>query len=348
MPNILIAYLSLLVSSVIRQKRLIHFCFIGLAYFFSLRTNLIPDTDDYENIYNNTLDHEGVFEYGFLLLCDFFHDLLDVDFMVFYVIITFITMELWYYASKKLFCYEDDNLFVLFLLFMSFYGFFYLGVTTRNAISLVLVYNAYCIYLYYSDYVGKAICLALLLLATTFHNSAWLFILLLPFLETRLSTDNLYTIFFICMALWLFSGFSFARGLIMFIQDYSGLSKLEEYTDVFDVNTNTLSIQNIVAFTTSFVFIGQRDYIWEEYEREYDLFLKINLVGLAILSFLWTVPTAYRFYGLFFFFNFVLIYMVCFKNIRMFSMLKQYSMCAVFSLVYFATLIYCNIFMLLY
>ena len=111
---------------------------------------------------------------------------------------------------------------------------------------------------------------------------------------------------------------------------------------------NMLSLQIIMNFFISYFSIRCRRFILPIFKKTYDCFLKINMLGLITMSLIWSIPTAYRFYNMFFFYNFILIYLFVFKNIRIRNNTMKNSILLGVSFVYFAILLYSVPEMLIY
>ena len=72
------------------------------------------------------------------------------------------------------------------------------------------------------------------------------------------------------------------------------------------------------------------------------------MVGLFAMCLLWSVPTSYRFYNMFFFYNFVLLYIMIFNNKRIKVITKSKKVALIVSAIFFVILIHSFDFMLIY
>ncbi len=349
MPNIFIAFIFVVVFAAIRSKRIIHICFLGIAYFFSLRSELIPDTEVYMRMYEDpfNLGFQETFEYVYLVFCYLFKSITGANFSTFYFVLTFICLELWVAVTNKLF-QNKENINEIFLLFISFYGFFYLGVTIRNAVSLLVVYYALVKYIQEKGRRKTTSYCIWVLIASFFHISALIYLFLIPIYKLRFSSRQLIYFWGLSVFLLSFSSVVFAQGLFSQLSQLALLSKLEGYTDETDMYTHAFSLQTITSLLVSLIVFAQKKYIDNSYRQMYNIFTNINLVGLIVLSLLWMIPVSYRFYGMFFFFNFVLLYLSFYHNVSIKKRSLSFFFTCGISIVYFFSLIYCNSFLLNY
>ena len=295
-------------------------------------------------MYYNPKSHQKS-EYGYRLLGDIFRQLTGADFMAFYIFVVAIGLLIWLLCTRKLFHQERYG--ILLLLFMPFYGYFYFGVTIRNALAEIIVYGAFVTFLLAKRY-RWILYVSLVILASFIHRSSLAFLIVIFFANANLKSFHLLVIYGLCVCFWLMSGFDFAQGVLLQISQLDVLSKVSHFANRSLMNTNMFSLQNIVAFIMMLLCIMQKDCITSRYQRIYSFFLNVSLVGLFVMSLFWHVPTAYRFYNMFFFFNFPILYLVTFHNKLVNINLLKYSFAVLFSIIYFSTLIYCNPFFLLY
>ena len=138
MFNIIWVFIALIILSTFKKRIWLHIGFLILAYMFSTRPFDIPDTDmylrDFEDPYVEYIQNS--LEPGFWSLDVFFGHLFPISFNQFLFVLTLFMMELWYYTTKRILPYACFGF--CFLIFMSYNGFFYFGVTLKNAMSLVI------------------------------------------------------------------------------------------------------------------------------------------------------------------------------------------------------------------
>ena len=337
------------ILALINKKKLIHVLFLSFAYLFSImRHEEIPDTVNYIELYNDplALNHIGNFETGYIFLCYLFNDILGVKFELFIFIWSLSFFEIWYAISRKLL--PKDNLIMAFSLFMSFYGFFYFGIAFRNMIALMIVYSAIFIYLHYKKVIKYFICLLLCLLAYEFHRTTILFLLLIPFINKKYHKSVYIIMYSLSVLLLILSNMDIFNGVFGIMGNIEEFERLEHYMKEVDNNTSVFSVQILLNFLVSIYSYLQRDNIMEENKKIYNFFFNLNVVGILFMCISLKMPVAYRFYNTFFFFNFILLYLMFYRNKLPLFIKHGYLYSIIASVVYFVSLIYCNSFMLLY
>lgn len=323
-------------------------CFIAVLWLFSFRTNEIPDTELYRIMYENPLSRLDVNEIGYLLLGQAFSNITNADFIAFYLSIITFCMIAWVLVTKKLLSGEKFLLGFCFLLFISFHGFFYFGVTIRNAFSELLIYIGLSFFILSGQRRGLWIFLVSIILATLIHRSAAVFVLVLPFIKTKLSDRSYFVLYFICIFMWLIIGIVFARSFVDIFQQIDMFNKLENYSQSSEAAPSILSLQILSNLILSYCAILCRHFITPKYKYIYNCFLNINMVGLFAMCLLWSVPTSYRFYNMFFFYNFVLLYLMIFNNIKINVIARSKILALIVSTIFFVILIHSFDFMLIY
>ncbi len=345
--NILFAFALILIISLFSKRWGLIFCILSVLWLLSHRTEDIPDTANYIIMYETPLLRMEYDELGFLFLGIIFNYLTHLDFLLYYLFLISLCFLLWYYYINKLL--YNGQLCACFLLFISFYGFFYLGVTTRNAISELLLLGAFYYYLNTDNKKRWFLYLLFVVLAFLMHKSAILFLVLLPFIRANYSTKSLFYIYFVSLFLWIVSGIEVARSLLNEFSDIPLFSsKIEKYASSIEASPNMFSLQILINLIISFVAINQKKYIVNDYCKVYNFFLNINLIGLLTMTILWSLPTSYRFYNMFFFYNFIIMYLIIYQNKRYMSKMQKKMLTVLTSSLYFFILIYSNSFMLLF
>lgn len=337
--TVIVIFIVVLFLSLMKSQKALFLSFICLLYMLSLRTSEIPDTDVYKWMYDDPFSRMDYNEVGYLFLGYFFKCITNAEFIVYYLFISILCLLLWHKATKKLFPNEKE-MGVLFLIFLSFYGFFYFGITIRNCLSELLIL---CGLVFYITNKGtKRIILYLLfaLFAVFIHKSALFFFVYLLLINRKITTSGYYSIFIACIFIWLLSGIGISRGIIGELSHMSMLEKLDGYATSREASPNMFSLQIILNLIISFLLIKYRRFILPVFKKKYDCFLKINMIGLLTMSLIWSIPTSYRFYNMFFFFNYIPLYLMIFKNGRIRNNRMKYSISVGLSLVYFAILLY--------
>lgn len=345
--NIIIVFFVILFITLYKPKISFILGSLCLLWMLSLRTNEIPDTDVYKWMYDDPFSRMDYNEVGYLFLGYGFKSITNADFIVYNLFVSSLCLVLWYIGIKRLFP-NENKIGIPFLIFLSFYGFFYFGITIRNCLSSLLIFYGVSLYLTKKSKLRIVLYLVIVLLAVFIHKSALFFFVYLFIINRKISTSGYYGIFGLCVFVWLFSGIGISRGIIGELSHISLLDKLDGYAESREASPNMLSLQIIMNFFISCYSIRCRRFILPILKKTYDSFLKINMLGLITMSLIWSIPTAYRFYNMFFFYNFILIYLFIFKNIRIKNNKMKNSIFLGVSVVYFAILLYCFPVMLIY
>ncbi len=345
--NIVFVFLLIIVVALLNRKWGGLLGVIALLWLFSFRTIEIPDTDMYQWMYDDPISRIGYDEIGYLFLGYIFKSATNAEFIVYYLVMVGFCLFLWYNSSRRILS-NKEHWGMLFLIFISFFGFLYMGVLIRNCISELLLLCGLSLFITNSGKKKYIFYMLFVLLATLIHKSSIFFILLIPLFRHKVSTRKFYCFFVICIIIWLISGVGFAKHLISEISKVSMFSGYDRYATSTEASPNMLSLQVLMSLFVSFCAIKNNKYIKIDYKKAYECFLKINMVGIFLLSIIWSLPTSYRFYNVFIFFNYVLIYLMIFQNIKIASKGKQIICSLSISIVYFLILLHSFPFLLLY
>ena len=339
--SIFLFYILAVITCIIRNKWVIHAVIIGFAYLFSTRNDNVPDTENYINIFEDATWYilNGTGDIGFSLLNLVSHDFLHLTYPVFLFILTFLLMEFWLYSTKKLF--PNGRYGVLFLLFISYFGFFYLGITIRNAIALILCNHAVVCYLCRDK--KKILFFSIwVILATLFHKTSIIFFVLIPFLRMRIKPIILIFILLFSTTFAIFNNIPVVKTILETISSYTdGYDKYSEYTND-KVVTKFLTVTFLMELVISIAVI------WGYYSVRlskrsmylYMTYSKFVLFGLVIHLALWTMPVVTRLSREFIFFSSVIFYLQLFHNQAKMGINTRYICTVLISLAYFVVLIY--------
>lgn len=345
--NIILVFLLIILVTLFSKKRSVFICFAVLLWLFSFRTNEIPDTETYGWMYEDPISRFGYNEFGYLFVGYVFKIVTDAEFIVFYLTMVGVCLLLWYYGSRKLLP-NNEHFGMLFLIFISFFGFLYMGVLIRNSISELLVLCGLSMFITQNGKKRYILFLLFIGIATLFHKSSLFFLFFIPLFRIKISTIAYYRLFLICVTVWMISGVGLAKDIVEEISKISMFSNYEKFATSSELSPNMFSLQVLISIFISYCAIRNNEKIESGYKIIYNYFLKINMVGLVVLSIIWSLPTSYRFYNMFFFFNYILIYLMIFQNERIRTMSKQLFYSVSISVVYFLILLHSFSFMLLY
>lgn len=343
---IIIFLLIILMAFVSKKKGLIVSC-IGLLWLFSLRTDEIKDTVNYITMYEDPLSRLDFSEIGYLMIGMWFKTLTNADFIVFYLTVVAFCLVMWYFITQK-FLEKEAYFGFCFLLFICFNGFLYLGVVTRNALSEILLLIGVWFYIKSDSRKSRWGFIAFIVLGALIHRSAAVFLLLMPIIKLKLSDKTRLNFYFICVFIWLVVGAVVSQYVINLFQRIDYFSKLENFSIYEEKSPSLFSLQILSNVILSFMAIYVKPFIRAQYKYIYTCFLNINMAGFFVLVLLRPIPASYRFYNMFFFFNYILLYLMIFENSKIKTVSGRKIMALVVSLAYFAILIHSFDFLLLY
>ena len=345
--HILFIFIIVVFLAILNRRWSLFLGLVLLLWFFSFRTNDIPDTEVYEWMYNDPISRMDYNELGFLLLGYLFKAVTGAGFMTYYLFLIGSCFLLLFFASRRL-LQGEEHFGMLLLIFLSFYGFFYMGVTIRNCISEVLVLCGISLYLTTERKWRLFLFLLFVGMASVIHKSSLFFLLLLPLWIVKIP-DNAYNrIFMTCIIVWLISGTGIAREIVGRISEISMFSNYEKFSTSSEASPNLFSLQVLISLMVSFYAIRYKNLINPDYQTTYNFFLKINILGLMVLSIIWSLPTSYRFYNMFFFYNFILIYLMIFHNDGIELIKDKMAISLSVCVAYYAILIHSFSFMLMF
>lgn len=345
--HIIYVFLLVIAMAFVSKQKGLLIGFIGLLWLFSFRTTDIPDTQIYMYMYDDPLGRMEVNELGFLMIGQLFKNLTNAEFTEFYMTVIGLCMIIWAFVTRKLLG-KDSYLGFCFLLFLSFYGFFYFGVAFRNSLSELLLFIGISYYVMSEKKVALLVFVFFVILAFFIHRSSVAFLLLIPLIKQRFKVQTYYSFYLLCIIVWLIIGTIFARSFVGLFQQIEVLSKLENYSRSSEASPSILSLQILSNLFLSIAAIYSKQYIKEKYKHIYNCFLNINMVGLFAQSLLWSVPTSYRFYNMFFFYNFVILYLMIFENVKIKNNFGRKTLSLLVSIAYFVILIHSFDIMLIY
>lgn len=346
MYHIILSFAIIILFSFYKGNLFRHLTFVLLACMFSTMPEEIPDVSIYLRDFSNPYEDyiAASLEPGFWLLNVFFGDILQIPFGLFLFVLTFFMMELWYYTTKRLL--PRDNVGFCFLLFLSYNGFFYMGVTLRNALSLMICYFALMVlcttrggkrYLYY---------ILLLLLAISFHRTSFLFLLFLLVDGIVVNREKL-NYWMLINVLLLFVGIILLARFSNYFFGFGGLDKYGEFVEE-SRGVSILSVWFLMNFISVIIMLRVRKYVYPDYIGIFDFFLKVSMIGLSFNFAGWQLGTIQRLAGAFYFFNFIPLYIAFFESSFIKKMKKRQLATIYFSIFSFMVLLYCQSFMIYY
>lgn len=338
MYNLVYAFFAIVLLGCSKNKLLHHLLMLFLAFLFSTRGMDVPDTEGYMRRYDEVFlyfANENI-ELGLTTLCFISNNLIGLSFSTFLFIVTLLLMELWYFVSCKLF--PNSQVGMLFLLFMSFFGFFYLGIVFANGIALIICYAAFAI-LQTKKRNALFYCCGLLILATLFHKSSVLFFVIIPLMRVKLSNGRIMFWFIFSLFLLVTSNISIINNVLTALQNYS--EDFNEYNNYESEKAGKLfNITFLMEFVITILAIYSRSKIRKDIRDKYDMYLKLVLVGFTIYCIFWTYNGVTRISGLFYFYSSIIIYMHIYENSRIRNRVTKNFIAVIASILLFVVLIY--------
>lgn len=312
----------LLVVSYKENRQLRHLSFLVTAMLLSVRPDDVPDTDNYIRIFENPFDpmENGWGDIGYSILNYFCHDLLSLNFSLFFFLLIFLLLELWYISTKRIFPCEKYG--ILFLFFMTYFGLFYMGITIRNGIALIICYLAFSLKVLNTK--KKSYWAVLIIIfGATFHKTAILFLLVLPLLKFDLKKEWKYAIILLSLALTQLSKVSIVGNVINFISIYTNQFDKYNLGDTVDGPVKIFSVTFIYELLITMAAVYFHRFVSERKLHVYNMFSNLMLVGFFLQCLLWQVPSITRLSRMFFFYSFVIFYAIIFCNDKLSSAKKN-------------------------
>lgn len=339
MSNLIIAYLLVLCGGLTRNKYVHQPLILFLAYFFSTRNENVPDTLNYLYKYEHSLVlmvNENL-EFGMSLLSYISNDLFAISFSNFIFILTLVLLELWYWTSNRLF--PKGHIGHMIILFMSYFGFFYLGITLANAIALIICYTAFSIIVGNRKHSLLYGCI-LISIGMIFHKSSILFLLAIPIVKLRFSNQTIFLWIFASLFLASINFLPIMDNVLKFVQDY--VSDFEEYSNTYEEKKqgSLLTITFLMDLIITVIALIGKKYVVVEKQQIYSNYLNIVLIGLSLYCVLWKSGGITRIAGVFFFYSFILFYLLIHHNKHNFRPLQKAFFTIGVSIFYIFVLLY--------
>lgn len=338
MSTLIYAYIATLIGGMPRNKYVHHLLILFLAYFFSTRNENVPDTENYMFHYENALvelmDVTG--DIGMVALNYLFNNILSLPFSVFLFALTFLQMEICYFATKRI--VPSQHIGIVFLLFISFYGFFYFGIVIRNGVALALCYLALS-FLITNEKWGKVKFVGVMLLALLFHKSTLLLLPILLLTNMKMTYHRAMIWFVISLLLIGVGSVSIVGSslkLLGSVDTYS-YDRYSAYAE--DATTKLFTATYIMDFFITVISIWGLHIVKNEIRQKYEMILKVILLGFSVYCLLWQMPGISRIAGVYFFMSSIVFYMFVYWNKFRTSMAMKKSLTLMISLSYFVSLI---------
>lgn len=292
-----------------KNKKMHQIAILLLSYFFANRNIKVPDTIPYMDMYELGTDYLGA-EEAFLKLCEFANGL-GLSFVVFLFILTFITLEIWYFCTKCLF--GENAVSWMAILLFSYFGVYYLGAVLRSSIGIAICYLGMTVLLKKGFKLWPVVIYyALVFISYSIQQSTALF-LIAPLALFSLKDKYLYIITTCALVLCVSSTVLPINDLLLNISAFMGSTRFNYYTDL-DL-TIGVKVFDLFLMIIGYIAIYSRKQ-FENYTfyKYYTFFLHLYVYALLVLSLVNNIPAGARLAMNWLYFEFVLVYFLVFKS----------------------------------
>lgn len=285
-----------------------HAVFLMLSLLFGSRPMGVPDTVNYYNIFQYSMEDSMFgYEYGYRVLNYWCHDVLGLSFHLYLFLLSLVMLEIWYFCTRKM--VPNAHFGLMLLLYISFYGYYFDGVVTRNALAIMICYIGILILFTSRKKIKFIVYVLLVLLAVTQHTAAILF-LIAPFLFRKFGNKFIYGWLIVNFLLIFVSSSGLVEGILGRFIIYDEFSRFSHYGDGSYENQQGLSILFILNFAMSVICAVFRNKVYDKRKTVYNVFLNLFLFGVTLDCATWTLSTASRLGAQFICFNFVPLYLL--------------------------------------
>lgn len=317
---ILIIAFSLFLS---KNKKLHQVAILWLSFFFANRNIKVPDTIPYMDMYESGTYYYGV-EEAFLKLCEFSNNL-GLSFTLFLFILTFVTLEIWYFCTNILF--GDEAVGKMAVLLFSYYGIYYFGAVLRSSIGITLCYLGLTILLTKGPRLVPLICYYILVYISFLIQQSTFLFLLAPLALIPIKSKYLYLITTCAFFLHTTTTILPIKSYLLSLSSMLGTTRFDYYTDL----DPTIGVGFFDIFLMLLAYLAI--YCKKEFEflyrgKFYSFFLNLFIAALFILSLVSTIPAGARLPMNWIYFIFVLLYFIIYKSL-LFGSYKTFTLIGV-------------------
>lgn len=313
------------------EKKYTFLYILAVGSIIGCRGEDVPDTSGYLEYYNDIdavdFSHFSYyfFEPGFQFLTHLVKIVVgDISAVYFFIIVFIISCLLWDAIQRILFNIQNDNrlgsaiklpVLYAFILFYSYYGIFYGGITIRAGIAMGLYLETLSLLckerLYKKDILLISI---LFVLAFLFHVSSivYLPIILIFKLTKPLDKKGYLLILLLCSVLFfsrinmmILNNFSSILSSLVMKTENSDLSKFSLYTDVLVDSSQKISFKYVFQLLSGFIFL-----LGNLKEKVYYCFLNIYILGIILGAVFAPISMMYRILDFFYIITFMLYTML--------------------------------------
>lgn len=277
--TIVLIFISVVFLALINKGRFIQLAILLLCLFFSCRNELVPDTANYMAMYEQGLDFPENIEIGYLYLCHFFKNVVHFPFQLFLFVIELFLFESWYFISSRLIGKKIIN--GAFILFVSYYGFFFFGIVLRAAIAITICFWAIYFLLTKSNKTRFILYYVLVCISALIHVGGLLF-LVAPLLNKHLSKKLLYLVIICAVVIMFILNGGFISSYIERFSAIISMGRASSYIENYD-NEVSISILTWINYAIAFFIVFFREKKAVQYTTSKYLDFFINLCVFAVL-----------------------------------------------------------------
>lgn len=269
---------------------------------FSLRGSEIPDTDEYEYIYNNLSAYDNI-ELGFQFVINLFRSF-DFSFFVFLLFVNVFLVLFWFLIMS----HEIYDLSFSFWMYYSYIGLFYYGIITRASIAIIICLYALLILINKKNIKSYISYFILVSVSLLFHQTMLVFYLFPFWLFKHIRTKYLFCFLFLsCFVPYLNIQYHLLD-LIYYIISLFSFNRFDNYIqnaffNPYDLSFSLLSTKFLIE---AFFLLYMRKYVLHSNMLKYDAFLNTYIIGVFLLLLLGFFPSAGRLALIFLFFEFLM------------------------------------------
>lgn len=293
------------------RSRILHVCLILIyAFVFSLRSDSVPDTVAYKEMYLGYYGSDTI-ESGYLWLCSVFREW-GFSFREFLFIWIFACLILWRYCTVRI--TKSNDLFVALMLFMSYMGIYNYGIILRAATALTIIFIALTYYLNSNSKYRILVYWTLCWGAIQFHQTSIVFFVM-PFVCNHVYSSKLLYSAIVCSMLLTFSSGIFInlRELLSDaferVNTFGYLTRFNSYLDRSeDIQTFSFSLTQLKFCLFAAFFVYGRNYLWKDGRvvDGFNFFLNLYIVGVLLYALFSYMIAGVRIAYMALFFEFIL------------------------------------------
>lgn len=267
---------------------------------FSLRGSEIPDTDEYEYIYNNLSAYDNI-ELGFQFVINLFRSF-DFSFFVFLLFVNVFLVLFWFLIMS----HEIYDLSFSFWMYYSYIGLFYYGIITRASIAITICLYALCFLINRKTVKAYFVYFFLISISLIFHQTMLVFYLFPCWIFKNIKTRYLICFLLLSCFIPYLNIQYYLLDFIYYVLSIFSFNRFDNYIQkaFFQPQDLLFTFFSIKILIESFVLLYMRKYVLRCNLLKYNAFLNTYILGFFLLILLGFFPSAGRLALIFLFFEF--------------------------------------------